>query len=103
MDEKELQKAFSSKVKEIKALRDLGSRNLKFKNWHVSTLSLLKHLPKEFTKQANEFKRLAFTDTKYHRSKRPEESEDIQIFNKDLDSAAKILKSIKPSKQKDQE
>jgi len=103
MEEKELLKAIRAKAKDIKGLRGVGNKNPRFKTWHVSTLGLLKNLPKNFTKQANSFKSLAFTDTKYHRTSRPSESDDIQIFNRDLEEALKILKSIKPLKKPEQE
>ena len=82
------------RLNEIKIIRALNSRDFRFKNWHASTINLLKTLPSDFTADVNDFRKLAFTDTKYHRGNRFFNPDDDTRYRKDLDSAAKILKKI---------
>ena len=94
MVEKELLDKIKKRLNEIKIIRDLSSRDLRFKNWYASTVSLLKTLPSDFFIDINDFRKLTFTDTKYHREKKFFNPEDDTRYRKDLDSAAKILKKI---------
>ncbi len=87
------------RLKEIKTIMDLSSRDLRFKNWHASTVNLLKTLPSNFIIDVNNFKKLTFTDTKYHRGKKFFNPADDTQYRKDLDSAAKILKKITSTKK----
>ncbi len=94
MIEKELLDKIKKRLKEINTIRDLNSRDLRFKNWHASTANLLKTLPSDFIIDINDFRKLTFTDTKYHRGKKFFNPEDDTQYREDLDSAAKILKKI---------
>ena len=94
MIKKELLDKIAKRLKEIKTIRNLSSRDFRFKNWHASTINLLKALPSDFIIDANDFKKLTFTDTKYHRGKKFFNPEDDTRYREDLDSAAKILKKI---------
>lgn len=99
MIEKELIDKIRKRLKEIKAIRDLSSRDLRFRNWHASTINLLKALPPEFIADTNDFKKLAFTDTKYHRGKKFFNPVDDIQYREDLDLAVKILKKITSAKE----
>ena len=94
MIEKELLDKIKKKLKEIKKIRNLNSRDFRFKNWYASTVNLLKTLPSDFIADTSDFRRLAFTDTKYHRGNRLYNPEDDTRYRKDLDSATEILKKI---------
>ncbi len=94
MIKKELLEKIIKKQKEIKAIGNLSSRDFRFKNWHASTMNLLKSLPSDFIFDINDFKKLTFTDTKYHRGKKFFNPKDDTQYREDLDSAAKILKKI---------
>jgi hypothetical protein len=98
MIEKELLDKIKKRLKEIKTIRDFNSRDLRFKNWHASTVNLLKALPPDFIFDTNDFKKLAFTDTKYHRGKKFFNPEDNIQYREDLDSASRILKKITKTK-----
>jgi hypothetical protein len=99
MIEKELLDKIKKRLNEIKVIRDLSSRDLRFKNWHASTINLLKALPPEFIADTNDFKKLAFTDTKYHRGKKFFNPGDDIRYREDLDLAVKILKKITSAKE----
>jgi len=87
------------KLKEVKSIRNLSSKDFRFKNWHASTINLLKNLPSDFILDVNDFKKLTFTDTKYHRGNRFFNPLDNTKYREDLDSAVKILKKITLSKK----
>lgn len=91
---KELLEIIEKKLKEVKLIRNLSSKDFRFKNWHASTINLLKNLPSDFILDVNDFKKLIFTDTKYHRGKKFFNPEDNTRYREDLDSAVKILKKI---------
>jgi hypothetical protein len=94
MEEKEIIKNLKEKIKEISNLGNLNSRDFKFKSWHVSTLNMLRSLPPRiYSKFLNDFKKLTFTDTKYHRDKKDFNS-DIEKYSEDLAKAEEILKRI---------
>jgi hypothetical protein len=99
MIEKELLDKLKKRLKEIKVIRDLNSRDLRFKNWHASTVNLLKALPPDFIADTSDFRKLAFTDTKYHRGKKFFNPEDDIQYREDLDLAVKILKKITSAKE----
>ena len=99
MEEKELLKSLRSKLKEINDIRNLNSKDLKFKSWHISTINTLKRLPSSHSREVNIFKKLNFTDTKYHRGKKIFNPSDERKYREDLDSALEILKKITSSKK----
>jgi len=99
MEKKELLKSLENKLKEIDNIRNLNSKDLRFKSWHVSTFSVLKHLSASYAKKANLFKKLNFTDTKYHRGNSAFNPSDARKYKEDLDDAEKILRSILPVKK----
>lgn len=97
MEEKEIIKNLKEKIKEISGLGNLNSRDFKFKSWHVSTLNLLRSLPPRiYSNFLNDFKKLTFTDTKYHRDKK-DFNTDMEKYGKDLTEAEEILKKITKS------
>ncbi|MBE3090303.1 MAG: hypothetical protein IMZ45_04610 [Actinobacteria bacterium] len=91
---KELLEKIENKLKEVKLIRNLSSKDFRFKNWHASTINLLRNLPPDFIQDINDFKKLTFTDTKYHRGKKFFNPADNTRYREDLDSAVKILKKI---------
>jgi hypothetical protein len=103
MIDKELLEKINKKLGEIKSLRNLNSKDPAFKNWHVSMINLLKMLPREFINDVNDFKKLTFTDTGYHRGNRPFSAADNTKYLNDLDNAGKILKKILPAKRETKE
>jgi hypothetical protein len=104
MEEKEIIKNLKEKLKEIKTLRNLNSKDFKFKSWHISTLNLLRSFPPGiYSKNLNNFKKLSFTDTKYHRDKKDFNTTDLEKYNDNLNKAEDILKKITSIKAKDTE
>lgn len=99
MADKELLGKIEKKLKETKSIRNSHSKDSRFKNWHTSTINLLKNLPSDFIQDINDFKKLTFTDTKYHRSNRFFNPADDARYREDLDSAVKILKKIISTKK----
>lgn len=91
---KELLEKIEKKLKEVKLIRNLSSKDFRFKNWYASTINLLRNLPPDFIQDINDFKKLTFSDTKYHRGKRFFNPLDNTKYREDLDSAVKILKKI---------
>jgi len=100
---KEMIDKLSKKLKEIDSLKALSSRDFKFKTWHASTVNILKMLPRDFINEINNFKKLSFSDTKYHRGGGPFNPLDNTRYLEDLDSASKILKKIIPVKKENKE
>ena len=96
---KELLEKIKNKLKEVKSIKNLSSRDFRFKNWHAGTINLLKNLPSDFILDINDFKKLTFTDTKYHRGSRFFNPLDNTKYREDLDSAVKILKKITSSRK----
>ncbi len=101
MIDKELIEKIDKKLKETKSLRNLNSRDPGFKNWHVSTINLLKMLPRQFARDVNNFKKLTFADTGYHRGNKPFSPADNTKYLQDLDNAVNILKKIASTKTED--
>ncbi len=93
MDPKLLE-AIQKKVKDIDKLEELDSRHPRFKAWQASVRSILKNLPPEFNNEVNDFKRLSFEDTKYHRGKNLYDPSKKDKYIKDLESARKILAGL---------
>ncbi len=94
MELAEIFDGLKTKIKEAKKISDLGSRHFGFKNWHTTTLNLLRNLPSGYLIEINDFKKLAFEDTKYHRGNRFFSQIDNTRYREDLESAAKILEKI---------
>ena len=94
MIDKELLEKIEKKSKETGSIRNLNSRDFRFKNWHASTINLLKNLPPNFIPDINDFKKLTFIDTKYHRGNRFSNPSYDARYLEDLDSATTILKKI---------
>ncbi|MBM3706883.1 MAG: hypothetical protein FJW69_00865 [Actinobacteria bacterium] len=101
MEKKEIINSLNSRLKEIKNLRNLTAREPRFKNWHVSTIALLKNLSGTYFKDIGRFKKLSFSDTKYHRGKNIYNPADTDRYNLDLAAAENILKRIILQSQKD--
>ncbi|MFA5015753.1 MAG: hypothetical protein WC549_09490 [Actinomycetota bacterium] len=91
---KELLEKIGKKLKETQAIRNFNSKDFRFKNWHASTINLLKTLPSNFIQDINDFKKLTFIDTKYHRGNRFSNPSYDARYLEDLDSASAILKKI---------
>ena len=101
--DKEILDKLNKKSKEINSLKTLSNRDFKFKTWHASTINLLKMLPRDFINEINNFKKLSFSDTGYHRGGGPFNPLDNTRYLEDLDSASKILKKIIPVKKESKE
>lgn len=93
-------KAIKSKIKEIGKLMDLDSRHPRFKAWHASCMSILKNLPPTFKGRVNDFKKLAFEDTKYHRGKNLYDPAQKKKFLEDLQAAKKMLTDMVGAEKK---
>ena len=102
MINKELLEKIERKLKETGTIRNLNSRDFRFKNWHASTINLLKNLPPNFVQDINNFKKLTFIDTKYHRGNRFLNPAYDPRYLEDLDSATTILKKIVSVKKETQ-
>lgn len=102
MIDKELLEKIEKKLKETKSIMNLNSRDFRFKNWHASTINLLKTLPPYFIQDINDFKKLTFIDTKYHRGNRFSNPSYDARYQEDLDSASTILKKIVSVKKETQ-
>lgn len=90
----ELLDKINKKLKEINSLKGLSSKDFKFKTWHATTINILKMLPSDFISDVNNFKKLTFSDTKYHRGAKPFNPLDNAKFIEDLNNASIILKKI---------
>src|SRR4030042_7002705 len=99
MMDKELSEKINKKLKEAGHLRNLNSKDFRFKTWHASTMNLLRMLPSDFTRDINDFKKLTFTDTKYHRGNKPFSTSDNTKYLEDLDNTVKILEKITSAKK----
>ena len=94
MEDKKLTDNIKDKIKELKSIRNMSSRDLGFRNWHIRTAATLKNLSSANTREINSFKKLTFTDTKYQRGKRVFDGADEEKYNNDLNEAEAILKKI---------
>ena len=104
MEIKEITDNLKIKIKEAKKISGLNSKHFGFKNWHTTTLNLLRNLPSNYLSHINDFKKLAFEDTKFHRGNRYFSQTDNTKYREDLESAIiifkKIIDSDKPEKPK---
>ena len=94
MEDKKLTDNIKDKIKELKSIRNMSSRDLGFRNWHIRTAATLKNLSSANTREINSFKKLTFTNTKYQRGKRVFDGADEEKYNNDLNEAEAILKKI---------
>ena len=101
MEIAEITNSLKTKIEEAKKISGLDSKHFGFKNWHATILNLLRNLPSNYLHEINDFKKLAFEDTKFHRGKKFFSQADNTKYREDLESAVKILKKIvDPSKVK---
>ena len=101
MEISEISDNLKTKIKEAKKISGLNSKHFGFKNWHTTTLNLLRNLPSNYLPEINDFKKLAFEDTKFHRGNRYFSQTDNTKYMEDLESAIVILKKIVDSDKSD--
>ncbi len=101
MEKTEISVNLNTKIEEAKKISGLNGRHFGFKNWHASTLNLLRNLPLNYLPDINDFKKLAFEDTKFHRGNRYFSQTDNTKYRKDLESAIVVLKKIANSVKSD--
>ena len=94
MEVTEITGNLKTKINEAKKISGLNSKHFGFKNWHTTTLNLLRNLPSNYLPEINDFKKLAFEDTKFHRGNRYFSQTDNTKYREDLESAIVILKKI---------
>jgi hypothetical protein len=94
MEVTEITGNLKTKIEEAKKISGLNSKHFGFKNWHTTTLNLLRNLPSNYLPEINDFKKLAFVDTKFHRGNRYFSQTDNTKYREDLESAIVILKKI---------
>lgn len=94
MKENELIESLKIKLEEAKKILNFSSKDFKFKSWQASTLTLLRALPSIYKFDVNNFKKLIFEDTKYHRGNKFFSSGHDAKYAKDMNSAIAILKKI---------
>lgn len=94
MEITEIADSLKTKINEAKKISGLNSKHFGFKNWHATILNLLRNLPSNYLPEINDFKKLAFEDTKFHRGKKFFSQTDNTKYREDLGSAVTILKKI---------
>lgn len=94
MEIPEIAGSLKTKIKEAEKISGLNSKHFGFKNWHATILNLLRNLPSNYFPEINDFKKLAFEDTKFHRGKKFFSQTDNTKYREDLESAVTILKKI---------
>jgi hypothetical protein len=94
MEIPEITGSLKTKIKEAEKISGLNSKHFGFKNWHATILNLLRNLPSNYFPEINDFKKLAFEDTKFHRGKKFFSQTDNTKYREDLESAVTILKKI---------
>lgn len=94
MEIPEIAGSLKIKIKEAEKFSGLNSKHFGFKNWHATILNLLRNLPSNYFPEINDFKKLAFEDTKFHRGKKFFSQTDNTKYREDLESAVTILKKI---------
>ena len=99
MEVAEITGNLKTKINEAKKISGLNSKHFGFKNWHTTTLNLLRNLPSNYLPEINDFKKLAFEDTKFHRGNRYFSQTDNTKYREDLESAIVILKKILDSSE----
>jgi len=103
MEVAEIKDSLKTKIKEAEKISGLSSKHFGFKSWHAAILNLLRNLPSNYLPEINDFKKLAFEDTKFHRGKKFFLQTDNTKYMEDLESAVTILKKIvDPSKDDDE-
>jgi hypothetical protein len=90
----EVLKGLKEKLNEAVKITGLNSRHPGFKNWHSTTMQLLRELPPLFSIEVNNFKKLTFEETGYRRGRKYFSGEDSTIYTRDLDYGSTILKAI---------
>ena len=94
MEIAEITDNLKTKIKEAEKLSGLNSKHFGFKSWHAAILNLLRNLPSNYLPEINDFKKLAFEDTKFHRGEKFFPQTDNTKYREDLESAVTILKKI---------
>ena len=94
MEIAEITDSLKTKIKEAKKISGLNSKHFGFKSWHAAILNLLRNLPSNYLPEINDFKKLAFEDTKFRRGKKFFSQTDNTKYMEDLESAVTILKKI---------
>jgi hypothetical protein len=87
-------KGVKEKLNETVKIAGLDSRHPGFKNWHSTTMQLLRELPPLFSIEVNNFKKLTFEDTGYRRGRKYFSGKDSTKYTQDLDYGSTILKTI---------
>jgi hypothetical protein len=90
----EILKGVKEKLNETVKIAGLDSRHPGFKNWHSTTMQLLRELPPLFSIDVNNFKKLTFEDTGYRRGRKYFSGKDSTKYTQDLDYGSTILKTI---------
>ena len=103
MEITEIAVSLKTKIEEAKKISGLNSKHFGFKNWHTTILNLLRNLPSNYLPEINDFKKLVFEDTKFHRGKKFFSQTDNTKYREDLGSAVTILKKIIDSSKVDDE
>lgn len=97
MEDKELIENLKIKLKNAKKIINISSKDFRFKSWQTSTINLLRGLPSRYKFDVNNFKKLTFEDTRYHRgNKFFNPGYDVKYIE-DINEAIKILKKITSS------
>lgn len=94
MDLNKVLKELELKIKGAGKISGLNSKHPGFKNWHTTTLALLRELPSSYFQEVNNFKKFTFEITGYKRGKKFASRIDTVRYTGDLDGAAKVLKEI---------
>lgn len=94
MDLNEIIEGLELKIKGAGKISGQSSRHFGFKNWHTTTLQLLKELPSSYFQEVNAFKKLTFETTGYQRGKKFASRADNTKYIGDLDAAVRTLKKI---------
>ena len=94
MDLNEVIEGLELKIKGAGKISGQSSKHFGFKNWHTTTLQLLKELPSSYFQEINAFKKLTFETTGYQRGKKFASRTDNTKYIGDLDAAIKVLKEI---------
>ncbi len=87
-------KGLELKIKGAGKISGQSSKHFGFKNWHTTTLQLLKELPSSYFQEVNDFKKLTFETTGYQRGKKFASRTDNTKYIGDLDIAVRVLKKI---------
>ncbi len=94
MELNDVLKGLELKINGAGRISGLSSKHFGFKNWHTTTIALLKELPSSYFQEVNDFKKLTFETTGYQRGKKFASRTDTAKYTGDLDAAVKTLKEI---------